>query len=687
MFTQPKRAAARLTLRDGYATARGTRPCPTSCWPCGPGTATGGRWRCWSSGTSRRCGGSPATCSPIRRTPRTPPRSRLPSCAPGSTSSAGAAGSRPGSTAWSRTPAATSASGSAAAGTSRWTPSPSGRRPTAGRTTWRCSASSAARWPLRMADLSDEQRHVMVMKDVLSLSYEEIAEVLGDAGRHGQVPRPSRPCADAPRDDAGARGGLRVTEPVRRRSTGRRSRRSSPTATRSCWSTRSPSWSRASGPPGRYHVTDDAWYLRGHFPGRPIMPGVLQVEALAQVGAVCGLSHPDFAGRLALFAGIDDVRFKRIVRARRHARAARAEITRLRGPVGKADAEATVDGELACRAQLTFAPDGARGVIARLPSAASPCSAIGSYAPERRDVQRRDRDAWSTPATSGSRQRTGHPRAADRRRRRVDRRPRRRGGAERAMEDAGIEAVRDRPDRRRDRQPGLLLPGHRVADRRADRRRRRGRVRPVGGLHRVHLRARAGRTRRSRSGLADTVLVVGTEVFSRLLDWIDRSTCVLFGDGAGAVVLRRDGARSGLLGFELGADGSGRRLLSVAAAGHRRDEPTSGRYVQMNGPEVYKFATRVVVESARAVPDAAGLGVDDVDVFVPHQANQRIIDHAARRLGSRRAGFCQRRAVRQHVGRIDPDLPGRGLPRGAHRRRRHRADGRASAAGWRGARA
>jgi len=64
---------------------------------------------------------------------------------------------------------------------------------------------------------------------------------------------------------------------------------------------------------GRYHVTDDAWYLRGHFPGRPIMPGVLQVEALAQVGAVCGLSHPDFAGRLALFAGIDDVRFKRIV--------------------------------------------------------------------------------------------------------------------------------------------------------------------------------------------------------------------------------------------------------------------------------------------------------------------------------------------------------------------------------------
>ena len=105
---------------------------------------------------------------------------------------------------------------------------------------------------------------------------------------------------------------------------------------------------------GRYHVTDEAWYLRGHFPGRPIMPGVLQVEALAQVGAVCGLSHPDFAGKLALFAGIDDVRFKRIV-VPGDTLELRCEIMRLRNPVGKANAEATVDGELACRAQLTFA--------------------------------------------------------------------------------------------------------------------------------------------------------------------------------------------------------------------------------------------------------------------------------------------------------------------------------------------
>jgi 3-hydroxyacyl-[acyl-carrier-protein] dehydratase len=105
---------------------------------------------------------------------------------------------------------------------------------------------------------------------------------------------------------------------------------------------------------GRYHVDPDAWYLRGHFPGRPIMPGVLQVEALAQVGAVCGLASPGFAGRLALFAGIDDVRFKRIV-VPGDTLTLECRITRLRGPIGKADATASVDGELACRAALTFA--------------------------------------------------------------------------------------------------------------------------------------------------------------------------------------------------------------------------------------------------------------------------------------------------------------------------------------------
>jgi 3-oxoacyl-[acyl-carrier-protein] synthase-3 len=134
------------------------------------------------------------------------------------------------------------------------------------------------------------------------------------------------------------------------------------------------------------------------------------------------------------------------------------------------------------------------------------------------------------------------------------------------------------------------------------------------------------------SGLTDTALVVGAEVFSRLLDWEDRSTCVLFGDGAGAVVLRANGSNGGLLGFELGSNGEGGDLLKVAAAGHSR-APAAGPYVTMDGPQVYKFATTVSVESAARVLDAIGMTVDDVDVFVPHQANLRIIEHAARRLG------------------------------------------------------
>jgi 3-oxoacyl-[acyl-carrier-protein] synthase-3 len=135
-----------------------------------------------------------------------------------------------------------------------------------------------------------------------------------------------------------------------------------------------------------------------------------------------------------------------------------------------------------------------------------------------------------------------------------------------------------------------------------------------------------------QAGLAETALVIGTEVFSRLLDWTDRSTCVLFGDGAGAVVLRRNGSQTGLLGFELGSDGTGAELLKVAAAGHRA-EPAAGPHVEMDGAQVYKFATTVSVDSATRALQAAGLAVSDVDLFVPHQANRRIIDHAARRLG------------------------------------------------------
>jgi len=135
------------------------------------------------------------------------------------------------------------------------------------------------------------------------------------------------------------------------------------------------------------------------------------------------------------------------------------------------------------------------------------------------------------------------------------------------------------------------------------------------------------------AGLAERALVVGGDVLSRILDWTDRSTLILFGDGAGAVVLERTSQR-GFLGFELGADGGGGIHLSLPGSGSRKLEDAVGNgYVHMNGREVFKFATRVLVSSAEAVLGRCGVAVEDVDVYVPHQANVRIMDHAAQRLG------------------------------------------------------
>jgi len=106
---------------------------------------------------------------------------------------------------------------------------------------------------------------------------------------------------------------------------------------------------------------------------------------------------------------------------------------------------------------------------------------------------------------------------------------------------------------------------------------------------------------------------------------------VLFGDGAGAVVMEPV-EKGGFLGFELGADGGGGDSLWLPGSGSRHfDDPES--FVKMNGREVFKFATRVLVSSAQKLLDEVGMTVDDVDVYVPHQANIRIIDHAARKLG------------------------------------------------------
>ena len=139
------------------------------------------------------------------------------------------------------------------------------------------------------------------------------------------------------------------------------------------------------------------------------------------------------------------------------------------------------------------------------------------------------------------------------------------------------------------------------------------------------------------SGMSKRSLVVGADVLSKLMNFADRSTCVLFGDGAGAVVVERSG-ESGFLGFDLGADGAGGVDLQLPAGGSRR--PTTAdtvargeHYVQMNGRQVFKFATRVLVSSAESVLAECGLTPADVDVYVPHQANVRIIDHAVARLG------------------------------------------------------
>ena len=133
------------------------------------------------------------------------------------------------------------------------------------------------------------------------------------------------------------------------------------------------------------------------------------------------------------------------------------------------------------------------------------------------------------------------------------------------------------------------------------------------------------------AGLSGRALVVGGDLLSRILDWHDRATLVLFGDGAGAAVVE-PAAEPGFLGFELGADGGGGESLWLPGSGSRIfDEPE--RYVKMNGREVFKFATRVLVQSAHDLLEQCGVSVEDVDVYVPHQANVRIIDHAAKKLG------------------------------------------------------
>ncbi len=132
-----------------------------------------------------------------------------------------------------------------------------------------------------------------------------------------------------------------------------------------------------------------------------------------------------------------------------------------------------------------------------------------------------------------------------------------------------------------------------------------------------------------RSKNVDKALVIGAERFSKIVNWKDRTTCILFGDGAGAVVLKKD-IEEGILGFDIGANGTFGDLLYVPSVGSNEDYPF---YVRMKGNEVFKVAVRTMVESAKRVLDKAGVLAEEIKLLIPHQANIRIINAVAERLG------------------------------------------------------
>lgn len=140
-----------------------------------------------------------------------------------------------------------------------------------------------------------------------------------------------------------------------------------------------------------------------------------------------------------------------------------------------------------------------------------------------------------------------------------------------------------------------------------------------------------------RSGSAHTVLVIGAETMSRAVDWTDRGTCILFGDGAGAVVLRGSDEPGGVMSSIVHADGTGWDLLTLPTIGSRETYLADGAHkmhtLYMDGKCVFQFAVRALATGLTETLDRAGLTLDDLDLLVPHQANQRILEHAAAELG------------------------------------------------------
>ena len=154
----------------------------------------------------------------------------------------------------------------------------------------------------------------------------------------------------------------------------------------------------------------------------------------------------------------------------------------------------------------------------------------------------------------------------------------------------------------------------------------------TGFIYALNMAAQAIRT-----GAIENAVIIGSETLTRLVDWEDRKTCVLFADGAGAFVLQAGETPGGVLSCVMRSDGSGADLLSVPAGGSYL--PTSTETVEknlhtirMNGREVFRFATRAMASATRESLSLAGMKLEDIDLVIPHQANQRIIESAARSL-------------------------------------------------------
>jgi 3-oxoacyl-[acyl-carrier-protein] synthase-3 len=144
-------------------------------------------------------------------------------------------------------------------------------------------------------------------------------------------------------------------------------------------------------------------------------------------------------------------------------------------------------------------------------------------------------------------------------------------------------------------------------------------------------------TQAIRSGSINTALVIGSETLSRLVNWKDRNTSILFGDGAGAFILQGSDRPGGVLSSVMRSDGSGADLLHIPAGGSyipaSSESVSNGQhYIQMNGREVFRFATRVMAQVSEEAVKKAGWKIEDVDLFIPHQANYRIIEAAARNM-------------------------------------------------------